>query len=181
LPSTVHEIVVGNHYLNKPRKAISMKVSLLVLTLAVSTAYAGNQPTEHIPGNQSQKQWQDQSQLQNQGQAQNLIGGPTNQSFDAGRSNLYILPGPVSSTPLPPMFCPKGDSLAWSIGWNFFSYAVSTTRTELECLEKYVEVAKALNPAPVTEQIIMAPKEPIHPSCTTVPHRVTKKPVTKCK
>jgi len=69
---------------------------------------------------------------------------------------MYVLPAPVNAAPLPPGMCPQGDSLSWSIGWNFFSYAHSSTRTELDCLDRVLASVKA---AP-TMHVIQAPTLP---------------------
>lgn len=72
------------------------------------------------------------------------------------RSNMYVLPAPVHAAPLPPGLCPQGDSVSWSFGWNFISYARSSTRTELDCLDRVLATIKA---APTT-QVIQAPAPP---------------------
>lgn len=72
------------------------------------------------------------------------------------RSNMYVLPAPVHAAPLPPGLCPQGDSVSWSFGWNFISFARSSTRTELECLDR---VLAAIKTAPTT-QVIQAPPLP---------------------
>lgn len=86
------------------------------------------------------------------------LGGSSSLN-DQSRSNTYVFPAPVSAAPLPGTICPKGDSISWSIGWNFFSYARSSTRTELECLERYAELFKAKN----------AQQQPAMPSMYVVP------------
>lgn len=85
--------------------------------------------------------------------------GGTSSLSDNSRANTYVFPAPVSAAPLPGTICPKGDSVSWSIGWNFFSYARSSTRTELECLERYAELFKAKN----------AQQQPVMPSMYVVP------------
>lgn len=86
------------------------------------------------------------------------LGGSSSLN-DQSRSNTYVFPAPVSAAPLPGTICPKGDSISWSIGWNFFSYARSSTRTELECLERYAELFKAKN----------AQQAPVMPSMYVIP------------
>lgn len=66
---------------------------------------------------------------------------------DFSKQNLYVLPAPVSAAPLPANLCPQGDSVAWSFGWNFISYSKSSTRTEMECLERVLTMIKAMSPA----------------------------------
>jgi hypothetical protein len=71
---------------------------------------------------------------------------------------MYVLPAPVNAAPLPPGLCPQGDSLSWSIGWNFFSYARSSTRTELDCLDRVLASVKATHTT--TVEVIQAPTLP---------------------
>ena len=63
--------------------------------------------------------------------------------------NFYVMPAPVAAAPLPAGLCPQGDSVSFGILWNMFSYARSSTRTEMECLDKVLAVVKAQTPAPV--------------------------------
>lgn len=80
--------------------------------------------------------------------------GSVSQSFEEfSRSNLYVLPAPAQAAPLPPGLCPKGDSLSIGILWNLFTYSTSSTRTEMECLEK---VLASVRQAPKVE-IVQAP------------------------
>jgi hypothetical protein len=75
---------------------------------------------------------------------------------DWSRQNMYVLPAPVQAAPLPPGLCPQGDSMSVGILWNLFSYARSSTRSEMECLDK---VLAAIKPAPVVQQVL-APLSP---------------------
>lgn len=77
-------------------------------------------------------------------------------SNDAGSSRTYVAPAPSYATPLPANLCPLGNSVAWSFGWNAVSYSSSSTRTELECLER---VLAALRPAPQEVKVVEVPKE----------------------
>lgn len=69
---------------------------------------------------------------------------------------MYVLPAPVQAAPLPPGLCPQGDSMSVGILWNLFSYSRSSTRSEMECLDK---VLAAIKPAPVVQQVL-APLSP---------------------
>lgn len=110
------------------------------------------------------------------------------------RSNTYVFPAPSFAAPLPGYICPKGDSISWSIGWNFFSYSSSSTRTELECLEKYAALfrAQTAQQAPVMPSMYVVPfsnvpearltdntpePSPIKPAVVTEP--APKKPIKK--
>lgn len=82
---------------------------------------------------------------------------------DFSRQNMYVMPAPVSAAPLPPGLCPQGDSMSIGILWNLFSYSVSSTRSEMECLDK---VLAAIRPTP-TVQVIQAPTLP--PAASAAP------------
>jgi hypothetical protein len=112
-------------------------------------------------------------------------------NYDGGNSRTYVAPAPVYATPLPANLCPLGDSVAFSIGWNFFSYAKSSVRTEIECLEKVLAVLK---PAPVVEirtvevpkivevQKIVEVERVVNVCPTPAPKKkVGKKPAQVCK
>jgi hypothetical protein len=94
----------------------------------------------------------------------NASADGTQSVSDSSRSNYYAFPAPVAAAPLPPTNCPKGDSMAWSIGWNFFSYSRSSTRTELECLDRWLEFVKASTPVRTEARLpSLQPGEPLHP------------------
>ena len=76
---------------------------------------------------------------------------------------MYVLPAPVMAAPLPPGLCPQGDSMSIGILWNMFSYSRSSTRTEMECLDKVLASVRAL---PSTA-VIQAPAIPS--SASTAP------------
>lgn len=79
-------------------------------------------------------------------------------SFDEfGRQNLYVLPAPVQASPLPPGLCPQGDSISVGILFNLFSFSKSSTRSEMECLDKVLAAIKAPAPAPVVIQPLAIP------------------------
>lgn len=130
-----------------------MKKSLFAIALlTATTAYATNKPT---PTPTTPITVSAGAQAQAGSDADADASNSLSNTF--GRQNFYVFPAPVSAAPLPANLCPKGDSISWSIGWNFFSYAASTTRTELECLEKTLQLIKAAHPviqpalAPLTD------------------------------
>ena len=133
-----------------------------------------------------------------QGQNQELYNNPVNtlkntntlssdssaisspvQSYNAEGSNTYFFPAPVTAAPLPPGLCPQGDSESISFLWNFFSYSKSSTRTEMECLDK---VLAAIKPeVKVVEKIVQVPVEKtvyVEQKCPT-PTPAAKKTVVK--
>lgn len=69
---------------------------------------------------------------------------------DFGRQNLYVLPAPVQAAPLPPGLCPQGDSVSVGILWNLFSFSQSSTRTEMQCLERVLDAIKPVAPVQTT-------------------------------
>mgnify|MGYP006053591267 FL=1 len=97
--------------------------------------------------------------------------------------NFYVMPAPVAAAPLPAGLCPQGDSVSFGILWNMFSYARSSTRTEMECLEKVLAVVKAQTPPPVvyrlndggTAEPVMCP--PLKPPAKKSAAKATKKGV----
>ena len=97
--------------------------------------------------------------------------------------NFYVMPAPVAAAPLPAGLCPQGDSMSIGILWNMFSYARSSTRTEMECLEKVLAVVKAQTPPQVvyrlndgvTAEPVMCP--PLKPPAKKSAAKATKKGV----
>ncbi len=97
--------------------------------------------------------------------------------------NFYVMPAPVAAAPLPAGLCPQGDSVSFGILWNMFSYARSSTRTEMECLDKVLAVVKAQTPPQVvyrlndgvTAEPVMCP--PLKPPAKKSAAKATKKGV----
>lgn len=90
--------------------------------------------------------------------------GSLSQSYEEfSRSNMYVLPAPVQAAPLPPGLCPQGDSMSIGILWNMFSYSRSSTRTEMECLDKVLASvrASASAAAPVISAPAIPPSQPV--------------------
>jgi hypothetical protein len=73
----------------------------------------------------------------------NAAGGSVSQG------HTYVLPAPAAAAPLPAGMCPQGDSSAYSVLWGLVSWANSTTRTEMACLDKVLAVLKETVPKPV--------------------------------
>ena len=86
--------------------------------------------------------------------------GGTSSLSDFSRQNMYVLPAPVQAAPLPPGLCPQGDSMSIGILFNLFSYSRSSTRTEMECLDKVLAVIRAQTPQ-VSSAAIQAPLIPL--------------------
>ncbi len=81
---------------------------------------------------------------------------------------MYVLPAPVQAAPLPPGLCPQGDSMSVGILWNLFSYARSSTRSEMECLDKVLAVVKPVAPV-VSLAPVQAPSIPSSATPAPVP------------
>lgn len=73
----------------------------------------------------------------------NAAGGSVSQG------HTYVLPAPAAAAPLPAGMCPQGDSSAYSVLWGLVSWANSTTRTEMACLDKVLSVLRETAPKPV--------------------------------
>ena len=97
--------------------------------------------------------------------------------------NLPVRAAAEAAAPLPTGLCPQGDSVSFGILWNMFSYARSSTRTEMECLEKVLAVVKAQTPPQVvyrlndgvTAEPVMCP--PLKPPAKKSAAKATKKGV----
>jgi hypothetical protein len=165
------------------------------LSLACASAFATGTPftpepviptlppiTNNAAASQEMGQGQDQGQHQGQGQNQNAsasVNANQNANSNANQtsSNSYYSPSTsnarsysvfssASATPLPAGVCPKGDSVYVQVFFGLFTYSTSSTRTEMECLEQMIALVRAHNPAPVVQQIVLAPGEQVHPVCT---------------
>lgn len=84
--------------------------------------------------------------------------GAVSQSFEEfSRSNLYVLPAPAQAAPLPPGLCPQGDSMSIGILWNLFSYARSSTRSEMECLDRVLNAWRQAPKVEIVHTPLLAP------------------------
>lgn len=72
--------------------------------------------------------------------------GGTSSLSDFSRQNMYVMPAPVQAAPLPPGLCPQGDSMSIGILWNLFSFSQSSTRTEMQCLDRVLAAIKPVSP-----------------------------------
>lgn len=124
-----------------------------------------------------------------------LVSNPAGGSVKAGDSYAFVS---GSATPLPPGLCPKGESSYVQVFWGLFTLATSSTRTEMECLDKvlamlretaqkpvvvnYVAPEPKVEPKPA-EQARMADPAPLAPYCYKSPPKAApKKKVHKqCK
>jgi hypothetical protein len=174
---------------------LSYKYSLVYAAIACSTvtnnASANNVPPVIYPSIEiSTYERQIKNSVNNQSGAQS--NGNTSV---LGNTQMYVLPAPVSAANLPAFNCPLGDSLSFSIGWNFFSYARSSIRTEMECLDKTLAGMRALaiseprlapvtKPDPVcTVEYIDTPTFVITETKSNIPPKrgMTRRPVKTCR
>ena len=105
--------------------------------------------------------------------------GGTSSLSDFSRQNMYVMPAPVQAAPLPPGLCPQGDSMSIGILWNLFSYSRSSTRSEMECLDKVLATIRAQAPQPVVVQAPSIPSNastPPQPPVIAEPSPPVKKP-----
>ncbi|HET8905465.1 MAG TPA: hypothetical protein VFN11_00730 [Ktedonobacterales bacterium] len=85
-------------------------------------------------------------------------------SVRAGDSYAFVS---GSATPLPPGLCPKGDSSYVQVFWGLLTVANSSTRTEMECLDKVLGMLRDTAPKPVPLVNYVAPPV-VAPQQTTV-------------
>lgn len=100
-----------------------------------------------------------------QGGAGGLGGaGGSGQGGSVTQGNTYVLPAPAAAAPLPGGLCPKGDSETWSFGFGFLSWSRSSTRTEMECLDKVLAVLRETAPKPVPAVVNYLHDLPVPPA-----------------
>lgn len=112
-----------------------------ICALSVSGALANNYPPANPNLTTNSYNTNTSSSVLNNVQAGAQSGGNVS---TLGNTQMYVLPAPVSAANLPAFNCPLGDSVSFSVGWNFFSYARSSIRTEMECLDRTLAVMKAV-------------------------------------
>jgi hypothetical protein len=159
-----------------------MKTIALVTMLAATSAHANNwPPADPSPVNPIQATANAQSNS-NAGaySNQSLYNMPSTRAYGVSFS------APALAAALPGYLCPKGDSMSISVlGGLLFSYSVSTTRTEMECLDKLIAVMTAPqiveHRLPVTAQIHPAPVAPIASSTRMCAPRAVRKAAKVCK
>lgn len=64
-----------------------------------------------------------------------------------------------SATPLPPGLCPKGDSSYVQVLWGLLTVASSSTRTEMECLDKVLGMLRDTAPKPIAVTNYLSERE----------------------
>lgn len=85
------------------------------------------------------------------------VGG----SVKSGDSYAFVS---GSATPLPPGLCPKGDSNYVQVLWGLLTVASSSTRTEMECLDKVLGTLRDTAPKPVVVNYLTEAKETPKPA-----------------
>lgn len=160
---------------------------LLVLSLLIAVALAA-QATEYkhpppsvaptVASSSSQadaastsKAYSDSSSTSNaQGGA-----GASIDYYNAGARSYALFSG--GAAPLPATTCPKGDSSYLQIAWGLLTVASSTTRTEMECLDKALA---ALRAQPLPPPMVLPPG-PIHPPTKPAAPVVKRLPLSAAK
>lgn len=126
-----------------------------VLLLAPFAAGAtGVPPKPTPPGAVTQAQTQTSTSSASTGPIDLSMTNNPVASSGTSTGNTYVFPAPASAAPLPSGVCPKGDSEAWSVIWGFVSYSRSSTRTEMECLERLIAYAKETAPKPAAAPVV---------------------------
>ncbi len=97
-----------------------------------------------------------------QGGAGGIGGNAAGGSVSQGHT--YVLPAPAAAAPLPAGMCPQGDSSAYSVLWGLVSWASSTTRTEMACLDKVLAVLKETAPKPAPTVVNYLHDLPVPPA-----------------
>ncbi len=93
----------------------------------------------------------------------NAAGGSVSQG------HTYVLPAPAAAAPLPAGMCPQGDSSAYSVLWGLVSWANSTTRTEMACLDKVLTVLRETAPKPLPAVVNYLHDLPVPPAPASAP------------
>jgi hypothetical protein len=92
------------------------------------------------------------------------LGGAGGSGGSVSQGHTYVLPAPAAAAPLPSGMCPQGDSSAYSVLWGLVSWASSTTRTEMVCLDKVLAVLKETAPKPVPAVVNYLHDLPVPPA-----------------
>jgi hypothetical protein len=98
--------------------------------------------------------------------------------FNGGSRSYALFSG--GATPLPATTCPKGDSQYFQLLFGVVTWATSTTRTEMECLDKVLAAMRA-QPLPALPKLPVADR--LHPEPSTTGTNSTKpaaKPLINC-
>lgn len=81
-----------------------------------------------------------------------------------------------SAAPLPTGLCPKGDSSYVQVLWGLLTVANSSTRTEMECLDKVLAMLRETAPKPIVMNYI-APEPKVEPNPAEQPRPANLAPV----
>jgi len=137
-------------------------VLALLLTPQLAQATDYKHPIPPTPSPTSQADSTSQANALSTSNAQAGAGASIDY-YSAGARSYALFSG--GAAPLPATTCPKGDSSYLQIGWGLLTVASSTTRTEMECLEKVLSAMKA-QPLPVPPKLPMT--DQIHPPAPSV-------------
>lgn len=79
------------------------------------------------------------------------------------QGDSYALMSSGSAAPLPSGLCPKGESQYLQVLFGLFTWATSSTRTEMECLDKVLAMLRDTAPKPVVVNYVQ-PSPPEAPA-----------------
>ncbi|MEY5100822.1 MAG: hypothetical protein RJA36_3541 [Pseudomonadota bacterium] len=148
--------------------AVIVAMFLVALILTPTLAHATGKPESPTPAPTSST-----SSAASQAKAAidlSLANSATGQGGAGGgggsvsQGHTYVLPAPAAAAPLPAGMCPQGDSSAYSVLWGLVSWATSTTRTEMACLDKVLAVLKETAPKPVPAVVNYLHDLPVPPA-----------------
>jgi hypothetical protein len=133
-----------------------VKYSILVLAILSAQAAATGKPeptpTPTVPSTSSIAQAGASAAAQSKASSSAEASQQASQAIDmslmqgGGSYKSYSLMSSGGATPLPTGLCPKGDSFYLQVlGGLLFTYATSSTRTEMECLEQVLKVYRELH------------------------------------
>ena len=158
---------------------VMIAITLLLLAPFAAGATGYPQPKPNTP--------MDISLFNNPVTGSSSYSNATGSGGSSSSGNTYLLPAPAAAAPLPSGLCPQGDSESWSVIWGFVSFAKSSMRTEMACLDKLIAYGKETQPKPVqyVTNYISPPAvmpEPVKEvECVKAAPKKIKKPALDCK
>jgi hypothetical protein len=145
----------------------------LAVPFAAGATGTPPKPTPAVPASATQSQTQTSTSSASTGaidlslMTNPVANGGVGGSVDSG--NTYVFPAPAAAAPLPSGLCPQGDSESWSIVWGFVSFARSSTRTEMECLDKVLAMLRETAPRPAAPPVVNYISQPPAPAAPAAP------------
>lgn len=144
----------------RPSEYLIMLAVLILVMLICFPAFANGtpQPTPVVQPSSSTASSGAKSSSQSSSaidlSLMNSATGGAGGSVRAGDSYAFVS---GSATPLPPGLCPKGDSSYVQVLWGLLTVASSSTRTEMECLDKVLGMLRDTVQKPVAVNYLAPP------------------------